>query len=63
MKTTKMKCIKAFNSNGLKLETGKHYDVSHKDNGNLIVFTKDGWFEVSDYEEYLETIQEIENGN
>ncbi len=53
MKTVKMKCIKEFNHCGLKLEVNKIYDVSHKDNGRLVIFTKRGWYEVGEWEEYL----------
>jgi len=50
-------CLKDYTGNGLILRKDMEYDVSLKNNDRLIIFTKRGWYEVGEWEEYLQIVE------
>ena len=55
MKIDKMKCIKSISVDNFSIEEGKIYDV-HRGKSHILIFTKLGWFQISEYDEHLEPI-------
>lgn len=51
-----VRCIKEFCDDLIHLSFGNEYDGHLYGDGGLLIFVKDGWFKLTDWEEYIEVI-------